>query len=76
MNPRTTPDPKELLNANTFWIKLVSKSKEIAEAKMQKTTRDKATADLKALLKDCGVPPADWDYYIKVIMDCPVANPW
>lgn len=72
MSPkRTTPNPQELLNANTFWIKLVSKSKEIAEAKMQ----NKKT-DVDTILGECGVSAADLAYYRDVIMKCPVTNPW
>jgi len=71
MSPKTTPDPQELLAANTIWICLVGKSKEIAEAKLK---NDDKVLDL--LLDVCGVKIDDKNYYKKVIKDCPVTNPW
>jgi hypothetical protein len=50
MSPtKTTPDPQGLLNANTVWTKLVSRSIEIAEAKLQ----DKKI-DVDRILGECG----------------------
>jgi hypothetical protein len=50
MNPtKTTPDPQEPLNANTVWIKPVSRSPEVAEAKLQNKK-----IDAYRIIGECG----------------------
>jgi len=67
------PNHAEIVAANTVWSCLVKRSEEIATAKM-----NKIEADVRKILKECGVKDGkdDMEYYVKMIMDCPVANPW
>jgi hypothetical protein len=71
LNQMTPQTSAALLQANTYWICLLSYSKELADCQKK---NDKE--GIKTYLKDCVVPKEDWNYYIDVIMKCKNTNSW